>query len=181
MRTLTFEGFLREYVKKLSEANTQNMEILAKEAANGNYRLQAPLVLYALTSGKENLLLSQLRKENAYDIIKMLNALSDKELEQELEKGAVPDEYQKAWNSYQVARDEPRRENDLKNAMRNKIISLQQEKKCTNYRIYTDLQLNPGNINSWLKNGDSRKVSYDSAERVMRYLLQYESKLEKTE
>ena len=22
---------------------------------------------------------------------------------------------------------------------------------CTNYRIYTDLKLNPGNVNSWLK------------------------------
>lgn len=41
--------------------------------------------------------------------------------------------------------------------------------------------LNPGNINIWLKNGDSRKVSYDTAERMMRCLLQYESKLEKTE
>ncbi len=57
--------------------------------------------------------------------------------------------------------------------MRKKILSIQKEKNCSNYRVYTDLHLNPGNINSWLKNGDSTKVSYQTAEKIMNYVLQY--------
>lgn len=83
------------------------------------------------------------------------------------------EDYSKVWHSFLVARDAPKRDDDLKGAMRKKILQLQAEKKCSNYRVYTDLKLNPGNINSWLKNGDSAKVSYQTAERVMDYVLQY--------
>ena len=36
-----------------------------------------------------------------------------------------------------------------------------------------ELKLNPGNVNSWLKNGDSSKVSYRNAERILNYVMQH--------
>ena len=74
-----------------------------------------------------------------------------------------------------MARDAPKRDEALKAAMRKKVLRLQEEKKCSNYRVYTDLKLNPGNINSWLKTGDCTKVSYHTAERVMNYVLQFQA------
>lgn len=174
MRKLTFKGFLSQYVKKLSYTNTMDLKRLAEEAATSNVRLRAPLVLYSLATGREKQLLSFLQSNRATsDMQKVLLDLSGGSLEERLASGLVPDEYSKVWNSFLVARDAPKRDDDLKGAMRKKILSIQKEKNCSNYRVYTDLHLNPGNINSWLKNGDSTKVSYQTAERVMNYLLQY--------
>ncbi len=174
MRKLTFKGFLSQYVKKLSYTNTMDLKRLADEAATSNARLCAPLVLYAVAAGRENQLMSFLQNTpNAIDMCKMLLDFSKDNLEERLKNGLAPDEYTKAWNSFLAARDAPKRDNDLKGAMRKKILSIQKEKHCSNYRVYTDLHLNPGNINSWLKNGDCTKVSYHTAEQVMNYVLQY--------
>ena len=40
----------------------------------------------------------------------------------------------------------------------------------TNYRIYTDLKLNPGNLNAWRKHGDGDEVSLETDRRTLRYL-----------
>ena len=54
--------------------------------------------------------------------------------------------------------------------MRQKVKRLQEKYGVTNYRIYTDLRLNPGNLNAWLKHGDSDKVSLDTARKTLRYV-----------
>ena len=172
MRKLTFKGFLSRYVKSLSYSNTLDMKRLAREATTSNLRLRAPLVLYALASSKKDQLIDALSDCcNASEMVRMLDFFASSDLETQLGKGNVPEGYLKVWNSFLVARDAPKRDVDLKDAMRNKILRVQAEKKCSNYRVYTDLKLNPGNINSWLKNGDSSKVSYQTAERVMEYVL----------
>lgn len=176
MRTLTFKGFLALYVKKLSYSNSLDLEKLASEAVNTNYRLQAPLVLYAVVHGKCDLLKSLLLGDvNADDMLNMLSLLSVDTVEQQLQSEQLPETYQKVWNSFLVARDAPKRDEALKAAMRTKVLRMQAEKKCSNYRVYTDLKLNPGNINSWLKNGESAKVSYRTAERVMNYVMQFQA------
>ena len=43
--------------------------------------------------------------------------------------------------------------------MRNKVVKLQKAQGVSNYRLYADLRLNPGNFNAWLKHGDPNKVS----------------------
>lgn len=174
MRKLTFKGFLSQCVKNLSYSNTLDIKRLAKEATTNNLRLRAPLVLYVLASSKKDQLLDALSDcIDASEMIRMLNSFENSDPESQLGKGNAPEEYMKVWNSYLVARDAPKRDDDLKSAMRNKILHVQAQKNCSNYRVYTDLKLNPGNINSWLKNGDSAKVSYKTAERVMEYVLRY--------
>lgn len=173
MRKLTFKGFLSQYVKNLSYSNTLDIKRLAKEATTNNLRLRAPLVLYALASSKKDQLIDALSDcSNASDMVKMLDFFESSDLETQLGKGNVPEDYSKVWNSFLVARNAPKRDDDLKGAMRKMILRVQAEKKCSNYRVYTDLKLNPGNINSWLKNGDSSKVSYHTAEQIMNYVLQ---------
>lgn len=78
----------------------------------------------------------------------------------------------KVWNSFQVRRNRPQNDDALEAAMREKILQLQKAKSCSNYRLYRDLKLNTGNINSWLKNGDSSKVSYQTAQRIITYVIQ---------
>ena len=174
MRELTFKGFLRQYVKKLSGTDSLDMERLAAEALGGNHRLRAPLVLLAAVSGKRARLSEALGTgPAASEMRRQLRLFSGGDVERVLRSGDVPDAYRKVWDSYLAAHDAPSRDEALKGAMREKVLQLQEEKGCTNYRVYTDLKLNPGNINSWLKQGDNRKVSYRTAERVLTYVMGY--------
>ena len=172
MRALTFKGFLTQYVKDLSQANTLDLKILAREAEEGNYRLVAPLVLYALATAKEASLHRTLGSSSTADEMhRDMQALFEAGFEQMLSSGKAPREYMKVWEAFLVAKNAPERDKALKEAIRKKVLLMMQDGKCTNYRIYTDLKLNPGNVNSWLKNGDSSKVSYKNAERIMNYVM----------
>ena len=174
MRRLTFKGFLAQYVKGLSIAGTMDLTTLAREATAENFRLRAPLLLYAVTQGKTANLRSALLENGCHDsLLNMLSVLECTNVEQALESGALPEDYLKVWTSFKVRRDRPEHEDDLKAAMRDKIIQLQKSKKCSNYRVYKDLNLNPGNINSWLKHGDGSKVSYQTAEKIVEYVIHY--------
>lgn len=175
MRQLTFKGFLTQYVQELSSEHTLDMKKLAHEAAETNARLQAPLVLYAVATDKVALLARYLRSmANSDDMLHALSIYRKDALAEQLQEAHDAfDAYGKVWNSYCVLRDAPQRDAAVKAAMRRKIQSIQREKNCSNYRIYAALGLNPGNVNSWLKNGDSSKVSYETAERIMDYVINY--------
>ena len=56
--------------------------------------------------------------------------------------------------------------------MQKKIVEMKKEKGITNYRIYKALNLNPGNVNSFLKNGDTGKVGLNTARRMLKYVNQ---------
>lgn len=56
-----------------------------------------------------------------------------------------------------------KREDRTKLLMLKKIKQMQQDKHISNYRIYTDLKLNAGNINDYLTNGRADKLSLKTA------------------
>ena len=170
MRELTFCGFLSKYVRTLSESDTNNVARLAQEAATTNPRLREPLFFYAVWSGKQDFLQRQAKKHSLDKFYGNLLQYEKSELETALQSGAMPAEYQKVWNSYLRRRDRCLTDNDTKELLRQRILVLQKEKNVSNYRIYTDLALNPGNLNSWLKHGNSEKVSLNTARSVMQYL-----------
>lgn len=173
MRELTFEGFLRKYLRVLSKENTLSLYKLAEEAAVQNPRLREPLFLYALFSDKAELLLratkdQHLKQEylnllNQYDKDKMKWALST-------QSSALPARYLKVWRSYLSKKNRLSADDQIKLLMHKKIRSLQEEKQVSNYRLYKDLNLNPGNLNAYLKHRDSSKLSLDTSRRVLDYL-----------
>lgn len=50
---------------------------------------------------------------------------------------------------------------------------LQAERGVSNYRLYTSLGLNPGNLNAWLKHGDGREASLQTARAVFEQARSY--------
>jgi len=82
----------------------------------------------------------------------------------------LPAEYLKVWKSYLSEKNRTVTDNQAKALMWNKIARLQNEKQVTNYRLYTDLELNHGNLNAYLKHGDSSKLSLDTTRKVLQYL-----------
>ena len=171
---MLFKGYLAKYVRALSGENTLNIRALAKEAVNDDPRLMVPLLLYAVYHGKTELLRRSLAENNCgKEILKLLDELETSGPEEALRSEPLYDEYRKVVNSFRAEAERPANNEQLKDAMRSRILEMQRAKNCSNYRIYTDLKLNPGNINEWLKNGDSRKVSYRTAERIVSYLMSF--------
>ena len=171
MRELTFLGFLTEYVRSLSKAGTTSVFALAREAAGDNPRLREPLFLYALACGKKDLLLRAAKRfglESFYE--PSLSVLGKHSIEFILQKNLLPEGYQKVWRSYLAKKNSHCTDDETKELMRSRILRLQKEHNVTNYRLYTDLKMNPGNLNAWLKHGDGNKISLDRARDVLRYL-----------
>ena len=176
MRELTFKGFLTRYVRQLSFSDTNSIYKLSKEASSINHRLREPLFLYALYSGKQTVLLQATKDQKLYaEYQEMILHYSTNTMTQHFE-GKSPylsAEYHKVWRSYQSQKNKSQSDDHTKELMRQKIRRLQDRYGISNYRIYTDLRLNPGNINAWLKHGATDKVSLDTARATLRYLESY--------
>ena len=177
VRKLTFEGFLKQYVTDLSGVQTASIHKLAN-CLHENPRLKEPLYLYALVFDKVNLLLRYAkdpvclaeyeRLSNRYSREQVLALLQNQSAE--LSEG-----YLKVWRSYCSIRDAALADNDTKELIHRRVLELQQKKKLTNYRLYKDLKLNPGNVNAWLKHNDSSKMSLDCARQIYKYAKSYPS------
>ncbi|MCL2426794.1 MAG: hypothetical protein FWD05_10725 [Oscillospiraceae bacterium] len=176
MRQLTFKGFLHKYVRELSYCRSNDIRLLAREVPEKNYRLVEPLVLYALSIGKNDylnriaedsfLLAESFRFEDMSldDVISML------EHEIVNNDGVVPLNYVKVYQSYHYFRDKQINQNHTKMLMRDKINELFKQKNISVYRVYTDLGLNHGCVHDYVKNGNVQGLSLDSAKKILEYL-----------
>ena len=54
-----------------------------------------------------------------------------------------------------------------------KISEVKEAKSVSNYRIYKEMNLNPGNVNAFLKNEDTSKVSLDTARKILAFVNEY--------
>ena len=172
MRELTFLGFLKTYVQSLSLNNTYNIRKLAEEAATSNPRLREPLLLYSLFSEKQERL-RLVSQQVGLDVFygELLFKYDQETMVAALQtEGNMPVGYEKVWHSYQSQKQRQITDDHTKELIRKKARSLQEHYNITNYRIYTDLNLNPGNLNAWLKHGNCGKVSLDVARKVLQYL-----------
>lgn len=173
MRELTFSGFLQKYVRDLSEQNTLNLYKLTAETASKNPRLREPLLLYALFADKSDVLLMAAKDKKLHaEYADVLNRFDKQQMASALQAQSrkLPAGYLKVWKSYLSEKNRTITDNHTKALMWNKISRLQNEKQVTNYRLYTDLQLNHGNLNAYLKHGDSSKLSLDTTRKVLQYL-----------
>lgn len=118
MRELTFKGFLAQYVRRLSLSDTNGFYKLAKEASSINPRLREPLLLYALYSGKQPILLQATKDHKLHAEYRAMllqhSADSMTKLFEE-ESPLLPPEYHKIWKSYQTQKTESKLTTTLRN------------------------------------------------------------------
>ena len=86
---------------------------------------------------------------------------------------SLPREYGKFLTSYRVSYNRPETVKDSKCMRWERSCALQLEKGVTTADIYRALGLNAGNVNAYLKHGDTDKVSLQNAADIMNYLYQY--------
>ena len=176
MQVLTFKRFLEVYVRSLSKSNTCNIKKLSDEIPD-NHRLIEPLYLYAVSVNKTDYLLSLVKgqtvyseylvlsQEYSYD--SLLSALDNKFSD-------IGEGYHKVYNSYLRRRDSNKTDNETKETLHKRIRSLQDKKGVSNYRIYKDLGLHAGNVNAFLRNCDTKRLSLDTVKDIWIYLKENE-------
>ena len=166
MRPLTFGGFLKQYVQELSAQDTLNISRLAKEAERENPRLREPLTLYALFHAKTDVLVRTVqgawleRSLLEYSPERMIELLA-------ADAPALPENYKKLYRSYRSLATRTQSDNHTKALLQKRIRQLQEKSGLSNYRLYRDMGLNPGNVNAFLKHGDTSKVSLETARRML--------------
>ena len=167
MREQLFINFLQDYLQDISGLQTCNIHKLANEMKK-NYRIRDSLILYCAISGDNRKKILNRFTNNKYKEV-MSNLNENNFLSDDYEEY----EFRKIWNSYQNKIKIVEYDNYIKENARLTILKSMKEKGITNYRVYKDLNLNPGNINDYLTNNNLKKVSVDSVKAIANYVYTY--------
>ena len=173
MSRLTFLGWLKMELARMSGHKTVSIHKLAHQVQYDNSRLAEPLLLYAMETGTVSRLLhfiedEKLKKEYL-DIIEMCGGLSIVDLSEDKKK-ELPWGYKKLLENWWAAEKKQQHVENSKRLRLERSLQLMDEKKITNAQVYQALSLNPGNTNAFFKNRDTTKLSLENTTRIMKYL-----------
>lgn len=164
MRKLTMLGFLSKYVQELAETDTLNIHKLYSMVQSGNYRLKEPLFLYCYYNNKADILTKYHNTADKEEFLAMVQAVENGDLT------ALLPNYVKVFKAYDYQCNKYDNEIRVKMLMAEKITHLQAEKGISSYRVYTDLRINSGNYDSFIKGRDYSKLSLDKSRAIINYL-----------
>ena len=167
MRELSFKGYLSRQLKELSGCNSVSLYKFSR-LAKTNARLKDALTLYITLFTSEKLK-NQLCKKYPYldSACKKINGSTPDRFDDSLSG------YKTIYENYLNQKNKKANEGMIKALMQKQIVERQAEKGITNYRIYKNLNLNPGNVNAFLRNGDVSKVGLDTARNILSFVNQY--------
>lgn len=172
MRELTFKGYLLSQLRELSGFNSTSLYTFSQLARN-NARLKDVLSLYLVMYTGEKLRSKLLKKfDYLNSSCEKLKGLNYDNAETYLQNDSLS-EYRTVYNNFLNQQNRKEQEERLKMMMYRKIAEVKQAKCVTNYRIYNELNLNPGNVNAFLKNEDTSKVSVDTARKILAFVNEY--------
>lgn len=161
MRKLTFKTYLKDYLSDVSGLKSLSIHRLIK-AAEDNVRIIDPLVLYCLLNNKMKVF-SKYFVDKKYDDLKELTSSNF------LDEKYGHYSFKKIYQSYERRANVISFDNQTKSLIRNNILLMMRNKQISKYRIYTDLKLNPGNVNDFLKNDNHKKLSLDIVKKIYTY------------
>ena len=165
MRKLTFKGFLEQYLTELSHSGTCAVSKLEKELS-GNLRLREPMALYVK-------LYKAGYRVKAPKLSEALTYLSEFDVMQALQEHSLRSEFDKVYVAYLNRVNSFENEADTKQKIRLRVLEEQEKQKISNYAIYHAMGLNPGNINDYLKNGNTSKLSLETAYSIYDYVTAF--------
>lgn len=172
MRELTFRGYLLSQLQNLSDLESTSMYSFSKLACD-NARLRNVLCLF-LVLFTEDKLRNRLLKKYHYLVLpcKQLEGLSESNLDNYM-CSIVFSEYKTIYENYLYHKGRKNQEDKIKLMMYNRICEFKKVKGITNYQIYKELELNHGNINAFLKNGDVTKVGLNTVRKILDFVNSY--------
>jgi hypothetical protein len=180
MSKLTFLGWLKMELMRMSGNKTISIHKLAILAQEDNSRLAEPLLAYAMEMDTVVRLVSYIKssqlQEEYWYVLGICDGKSIVSLNRK-QADKLPWSYKKLLVNWRAAEGKPQRVEQSKRMRLDRSLQLMQEKGVSNVQIYRSLGLNPGNTNAYLKHRDTSKLSLDNATRIMKYLYAIESVL----
>ena len=165
MRYMTFNNYLKQYLADVSGQSSFSIHKLTK-LSKRNVRILDPLILYCLFEDKMNIFNKYCSCNHNLESLNKNNFLDDKYSDYA---------FQKIYQSYTRKNNLSKYDLQTKGLIRDNILKLMNEKNISKYRIYSDLSLNPGNINDYLLNGNAKKVSLNLVKKIYNYCRNYRS------
>jgi hypothetical protein len=176
MSRITFKGWLKSELQRLSTTPSLHLRTLAEQAQDSNPRMAELLLAYAIEIEASNRLMSyishQQLKEEYAEVLRIAKAESLESLTAQ-KRTQLPLRYQKLLTNWNSVRDRRAGQLDSIALRYGRTKKLQATKGIRNAQIYHDLGLNPGNVNAYLKHADFQKVSLTNATNIMRYVMDY--------
>lgn len=170
MAELTFQKFLKNYVRQLSEQGTVSIIRLADEASGTNYRLREPLMLYAMVTGQSDKLLCATKDADLYkEYHGILTTCLKEQVMAILAEGTdeLPENYHKVWRSYVSVRDRSLGEQETIGLIREKIQRLQEKHELSIPKVRNAMALKPAKYNRWIVHGDCTAVTLAEARTAL--------------
>jgi len=174
MKLKTFKSFLVDYVKDMNPEGSLSL-FKNEKYTHKDKRLLNVYSFYVLfNSNVEKTLLN--KKERLPELYDMYESYKEKykgftyeNLYKKVDMLDDFDELKQLYNSYKNL--VINKNLLLKKMYHRKIINIKKEKSISNYRIYTDLKLNHGNTNDYLKNEKYGKLSINNVKSILEYVV----------
>jgi len=176
MRKNSFEGFLLNYAQELTGSNTSSLRKLLELSFRGCSRAFEPVLLLFILKERGSEAWKLVSKTHFRDSARSLldKAMDEDTLMHLLAKDDDGDDclerYRKVYRAYRNNEERLAVDREVSLLLREKTLALMEKKGLSNYRVYTDLSLNHGNVNAFLKNGDASKVSRKTARKMFDYV-----------
>lgn len=164
MNKILFHNYLKKYLSMVADKKTVSVSYLYLESKH-NKRIIDPLILYCVFNNKTEIL-NKYTDKYIHLYKKIRSANYDYEEFKDFS-------FAKIYDSFLHEINRNNYDNDTKSKMHKNIVNIKKEKGISNYRIYTDLKLNPGNVNAYIKNNDVTKLSLSTAKIIVNYLYNY--------
>ena len=176
MRKMLFENYLLRYAQELTGSASTSLKKLLDLSLNGYSRAFEPIFLLFVLKGRGESAWELLKKTPYKDSTQYILSKSPDEsalmqlLAEENDDNASLLRYRRVFQAYQNTLNKLSVDREASLIMRDKMLPLMKKKGLSNYRVYTDLGLNPGNVNSFLKNGDASRVSRETARKMLSFV-----------
>ena len=173
MKTTSFKSFLSNYVKDMSPEHSLSLFKNEKLVQNDT-RLLNVFSFYVMFNDDVNTTLENKKDKlpNLYekysDYKKKYKNVTYENVSELVDSLDEFDELKQLYTSYNNLYH--RKDEMLKKYYHQRICVIQSEKNISNYRVYTDLKLNPGNTNDFIKNLSFNKLSIDKVKLIHEYV-----------
>lgn len=173
MRNLTFKGFITQHVKELSVGNTISVFKLAKEASTTNPKLVEPLLLYAVTCGKAEILLAATKKTALNEkyqktIDKYLAEVNENALQESVPN--MPHGYKAIYNSFVDAKSKNRANDPSKEYYKKEIERISKENDLSLSLLAKKTGFKRGNTYKFFSNNQQDCLSINALKTMLAYL-----------
>lgn len=165
MRQLTFNSYLLTYLAGISNVQTKSIHKLVK-LMEKHYLMKDSLILYCALTNNQKLF-------NRYTNNQYSRLLESINKDNYLSDSFNDYEFKKIHSSYLSRVKAFEYDDETKRKARNTIMEIAKKKNITNYRIYKDLKLNPGNVNDFFKNDNPKKLSLNTVKSIYKYVMNY--------